>query len=329
MSRRGKDRDMAEKKAGREATKERIADARRAVVEQIIADMESGGFDWIRQWARVWGQRNGATGRVYAGGNQFHLAAVARFRGFDDPRWVTFKQAKEAGWKVKKGAKSAIVEKWKLAAFTEDRENAETGEAETFVRKVPRLMGWWNVFNACEVEGIPALEDPGLVDHGDDAALVLADEFIASSRCPVREMRTDTACYRPTADIVEVPLRGQFAAGQGFLRVLLHEMTHSTMAPLGRDGGAFFGTPEYAFEELVAELGSLYTAQAAGFDCVAMASAEAGDGFYRNHVAYLQSWLRALKDDPDTLFRAASKASAAADYHMERLEAARATSTAA
>jgi uncharacterized membrane protein YgaE (UPF0421/DUF939 family) len=35
---------------------------------------------------------------------------------------------------------------------------------------------------------------------------------------------------------------------------------------------------------------------------------------YENHAAYLQSWAKVLKDDPNELYRAASKAQEMADY---------------
>ena len=112
----------------------------------------------------------------------------------------------------------------------------------------------------------------------------------------------------------------ELAEDEGFLRVLLHEMSHSTMVPLARDPGGPFGSPGYAREELVAELGSMFAAADAGFDCAAMAAADPGEGYYGAHVGYLKSWMSALREDPGELFRAASKASAAADYLVGRLD---------
>lgn len=76
--------------------------------------------------------------------------------------------------------------------------------------------------------------------HAEDEAGRVADEFIESSRCPVRETASDEAFYSPGSDEVVVPMRGQFADNKGFLNVLLHEMTHSTGPELGRDMGGLF-----------------------------------------------------------------------------------------
>lgn len=297
---------------------EKVDEQRRAVVERVLADMSEKGVRWAENgWARVMSPRNAATGAAYKGGNRVHLAAVAAIRGYGDQRWMTFNQAREAGWRVRKGAKSCVVEKWKLFRFPAEGGEADGADEGGPFRAVPRCVGWWNVFNAEEVEGVPP-EAP-LRDAGPDAAGALADRFIASSRCPVSEEASDRAFYSPAADSVTVPLRAQFAEDEGFLRVLLHEMSHSTMVPLGRVPGGPFGSPGYAKEELVAELGSMFAAADAGFDCAAMASADPGEGYYGAHVGYLKSWMSALRDDPGELFRAASRASAAADYLVGRL----------
>lgn len=306
--------------AGKELP-ERVSDQRKLVVERIVHDMAEKGMSWpTNQWTKLISPKNAVTGAQYKGVNRLHLAAVAAIRGFEDRRWVTFNQAKKAGWKVKKGAKSSIVEKWKLYRYgggdSDGGDNEEPGVV------IPRCVGWFNVFNVEEIDGVPADEAAVLRgDVSDDAGLT-ADRFIASSRCPVNETASDQAYYSPSKDLVTVPKRVQFPSNEGFLRVLLHEMTHSTMKPLERPHGARFGTPEYAFEELVAELGSMFAATDAGFDCTALVAADAGELFYGAHVGYLKSWIQVLEDDPDELFKAAAKASAASDYLIERLDGA-------
>ena len=298
---------------------ERVEEQRLQVVEKVLADMSEKGVRWAENgWARRLSPVNAVTGDAYRGGNRVHLAAIAAIRGYGDQRWMTFNQARKAGWRVRKGARSCVVEKWKLLRFPAEGGGADGADEDGPYRAVPRCVGFWSVFNAEEVEGVPP-EAP-LRDAAPDAAGALADRFIASSRCPVAEAASDEAFYSPAADAITVPLRAQFAENEGFLRVLLHEMSHSTMVPLGRDPGGPFGSPGYAREELVAELGSMFAAADAGFDCAAMASADPGEGYYGAHVGYLKSWMAALREDPGELFRAASKASAAADYLVGRLD---------
>jgi antirestriction protein ArdC len=63
-----------------------------------------------------------------------------------------------------------------------------------------------------------------------------------------------------------------------------------------------FGSQEYAFEELVAEMN-------AAFCCASLGVVPTV-----RHADYLGSWLEVLREDNRAIFRAASQASKAADY---------------
>ena len=94
-------------------------------------------------------------------------------------------------------------------------------------------------------------------------------------------------------------------------------MTHSTGHPsaLAREMDTSFGGESYAQEELVAELGALFLSSDLGLQGLEMEGS-----FYDSHVCYLQSWLKALENDPSCLFRAASKAEKADAFIMERYD---------
>ena len=154
----------------------------------------------------------------------------------------------------------------------------------------------------------------------DSAPRVCGDDPIASSRCPVMESPAylGKAAYAPLADRILIAPRDTFRSDESFTRTLLHEMTHSTGHPsaLARSCNTNFGSPEYAKEELIAELGSLFMSADLGIQ-----SADMEGEFYENHVSYLKSWIGALEDDPDYLFKAASQADKASTYLKERYDA--------
>ena len=291
--------------------KEIVDDQRRAVVEKVIADMKRDGLRWSEPYLPSLSPRNPCSGTVYQGGNRLHLGFVGYSRGYGDSRWATFNQISDAGWKVKKGAKSAIIEKWKQFSFYKD--NEETDERE-LAGRFPKLMGYWRVFNADEIEGIPPEDKP---HHVSDRCSIIADNLIESSRCPVRESSVylGQAAYSPVTDRILIAPRKTFLSDESFTRVLLHEMTHSTGHPsaLGREMDTSFGSASYAQEELTAELGALFLSADLGIQGAQME----GD-FYESHVCYLQSWMAALDDDPSYLFKAASKAEKADTFIMER-----------
>ncbi|WP_083628213.1 ArdC family protein [Hornefia porci] len=287
---------------------------REEVVRKILRDMEENGLQWAAPYLPTLSPRNPVSGTVYRGCNRLHLAYVGYMRGIEDNRWCTFKQIRDKGWHLKGGSKAAIIEKWKDLPLT--GKNEDTGEDEV-VGHYLRMVGYWNVFNAGDIEGIPpATEGP---QHQSDYTAEIAENLIRSSRCPVSEssLYTGMAAYSPGRDCILIAPRDTFRSDESFTRTLLHEMTHSTGHPsaLNRECSVRFGSPEYAEEELVAELGSLFLSSDLGIQ-----NAEMEGDFYRNHVSYLQSWMKALKNDPAYLFKAAGKADKADTYIYNRYE---------
>lgn len=295
---------------------DRVSDQRNQIVDRVIADMEKGGFEWLKPWKDTAAPHNPLTGTTYKGGNRLHLAAMAMIRGYDDPRWVTFNQAKKAGWKIHKGAKSCVIEKWKMFAVKESDAKSENESDDPSVRHIPRCVGYWSVFNASEFDGVPPL--PKLARNNDTEIGSLVDEVISSSRCPVREAAGNIACYYPSTDVIDVPPRDSFNSNGAFLVTLLHEMGHSTGHPdaVGRPLSGKFGSQEYAYEELVAEFSSMFSASDLGLS----GDLDPDSKHYEQHVAYLQSWRQALNDDPGILFRASSAAEKATDSVIARYE---------
>ena len=70
---------------------------------------------------------------------------------------------------------------------------------------------------------------------------------------------------------------------------------------------AAFGSKNYSREELVAELGAAMLCTMTSLD---------SDKAFKNSVAYIQSWLKALKNDNKMIVWAASRAEKAARYIM-------------
>lgn len=284
---------------------EKVMDSRRELVEQFIARMEQGNIPWKRGWSRdALCYYNPISDCRYRGGNRLRLLSAVLEKGYQDPRWMTFKQAQAAGLQVRKGAKGVLCEKW---IFTQEKTVLnEQGEKVKETVKLDRpKVSYFIVFNGEEIEGIPPVSalNPDIEDD------VLADRLISVSECPVREMAQGKACYVPSEDVIWMPPRQMFSGMAEFNATLLHEMGHSTGHPsrLGRKIENKFGTPEYAREELRAELSSAFCGAELGID-----SGTVDD----NHAAYLQSWIQVLRKDPNELFRAAADAEMIADRIM-------------
>ena len=161
-----------------------------------------------------------------------------------------------------------------------------------------------------QIEGnYPKFELPTKLSH--DNLVEIANDLIASSRCPIKEVAQSRAYYSPSNDDITLPLRDSFSSSEDFLATLIHEMAHSTGEELGRQmstGGKM--SPEYAKEELVAELSSLFLKAELGI---------ANEGkHFENHSAYLNGWNSMLKSDPNELYRASKEADKACEFIMDR-----------
>ncbi|MFR6561169.1 MAG: zincin-like metallopeptidase domain-containing protein [Eubacterium ventriosum] len=82
----------------------------------------------------------------------------------------------------------------------------------------------------------------------------------------------------------------RFETEYDYMAILFHEAGHATghESRFNRQIANMFGSPEYAKEELRAEISSAFTAQAVGITYEQNSHME-------NHKAYIQSWISALK----------------------------------
>lgn len=274
------------------------------VTDRIIAEMEKGIIPWNKPWH---GSKNAAvsrsTGRPYSLLNQFLLGRPGEY--------ATFNQIKEAGGKVKKGEKSSVVVFWKQIKVKET-ENTPDGPVEK--EKLVPVLKYFNVFNLDQCENIePKYWKPEEVVHTDPIAE--AEDVVTGyiDRSGVKfqnDLLSDRAYYSPALDEVVVPMIDQYSDAAEYYSTTFHELTHSTghVSRLARFTGsaaaAAFGSKEYSKEELVAELGSCFLMNHCGIN---------SGTTERNSAAYLQSWLRALKNDPKMIVSAAGKAEKAVD----------------
>lgn len=304
----------------------KLDEAKAAMVKKILSDLEDKGADWVCSWVKTGGPQNPVTRTRYRGRNALLLLFAMELDELDDCRFMTFKQAKEAGYNVKKGCHGYPIERWReLWHDVRDPERRVKQPRNAAERQAyaddPNMCAKWlpvghfTVFNARDIEGIPPLETPCEKFAPQGAALV--DYLEQNGPCKVSELMQDRAYYSPLEDAITMPTRGQFQAPESMARILLHEMGHATgrRSRLDRPQLNEFGSPEYAKEELVAELSSIFTASALG---VSLGGAQdAGLDAWGNHVAYLRNWLQGLGDDAAAeIMRAATLAADASDWLM-------------
>lgn len=288
-------------------TRRKLVAARRdpyaEVTARIIAALERGTVPWRHPW-RARGLRNAVSHRPYRGINLLVLSLVSMEAGYDDARWLTFRQAEQLGGHVRRGQHGTRVVFWKWPAREEEREAGPDDERRGDAFPLMRL---YTVFNVAQCEGL-ALPD---AEAGEEFDPLEQAEAIVSGYAGGPEILHDAeaAYYVPVQDQVHLPPRGAFRDVDGYYATLFHELAHSTGHPsrLDREGyqeSAAFGSAVYSREELVAEFAAAFLCQEAGVDAARLDQS----------AAYIASWLRALEDDRRLAVAAAGQAQRAVDH---------------
>ena len=187
----------------------------------------------MRPWRRPWdpdragsgllAPRNGATGRRYRGINLVLLAMAGAASCAGDPHWLTYRQASERGWRVRRGERGTRVFFFRRLAVREGGGEEEgNGDGGGAPRHIPLLRAY-TVFHASQVEGIPALHAPAPEASWRTPDAV--DAIIRGSGIAVRE-GGGRAYYAPATDHVQMPPRGTFRSAADHAATLLHEAGH-------------------------------------------------------------------------------------------------------
>ena len=293
------------------------------VTDRIVEQMGKGIIPWHKPWACSFNPDemaiNYISRRPYSLINQFLLGKPGE--------WLTWKQIHDLKGNVKKGAKSGFVVFYTLADDKDEHGNPVV-DPETGKNKQHPLLRWYKVFHLDDTEGIetklvreePAEEEPKIAPI-EVAEKVIADYVERESKATgfkfQNDRLSDSAYYAPFRDEVVVPMLSQYAIPEEYYSTTFHELTHSTMHEKRCDRRAdnkvaAWGDSNYSREELVAELGSAMIINRIGIEV---------EKAFKNSVAYIQSWMKALKNDPKMIVWASSRAEKAAMYILNEEQA--------
>lgn len=266
------------------------------VTARMIEELEKGNIPWSKPWH---GTRHGAFNRVSKRSYSILNQCLLKHEG----EYASLKQWNSLGGKIRKGEKGEFVVFWKILRKTETGDDGEKREVT-----IPMLR-YYNVFHISQVEGVEPLSESEL---GEVNPIPEADEiihnYVAREGIKFEECITDEAYYAPMRDLVHVPAREQYSNANEYYSTTFHELVHSTghKSRLNRlTEKAAFGNEVYSKEELVAEIGSAGILNLLGIET---------KGTFRNSTAYIQSWIKALKNDVKLVVSASSKADKAIEY---------------
>jgi len=267
-------------------------DAYESITNRVIELIETHGSGWTKPW-RDTGLGGAAisvtTGDCYRGINRLLLWLSP----YSDSRWGTYKAWQAKGANVRKGEKGTQILFFKPLVIKQD---------DGTEKQIP-LAKIYTVFNAEQVEGCPELPQAEpltpteLIDN--------AEQFVRGVGANIN-LGGDNACYIPSLDQIKVPHPDQFDATESYYGTVLHELVHWTghKSRTDRNIANSYGSADYAFEELVAELGATFLCADLGVEQEPR----------EDHAQYLASWLRVLRDDKRAIVKAAKLAQEAADF---------------
>ncbi len=302
---------------------EKLTPQRKFLFDEVMKNLDEGAGIWKAGWSMPKVPESAITKKQYHGINNVTLSLVAMSRGYGDYRWVTFNQMQEKGWTFKtdeegnslgKGAGVSIeyfdlidkqtgkrLDKSVLDGMTIEEKN------DYFAQNVKPIRKFYRVFNGDVINGIPALEKTEINPMEKvDRVEQLLDYWNENEAKIV--YGGSQAYYRPKTDEIHLPSREKFFSMQEFYSTALHELGHSTghESRLNRNIENLFGTPDYALEELRAEIASMFIEQ----DLEIQVDAE----HKRNNTAYIAAWKKEIKDNPNALFTAITDADKIAKY---------------
>jgi antirestriction protein ArdC len=275
------------------------------VNKRITELLEEGTIPWRKSWRSTEGPRNLISKRPYRGINSFILNCSP----YESDYWLTYNQAKQKGGSVRKGQKASLVVFWKWLdrKDTDSSEGASSASPGSPTGKIPFLR-YYNVFSLDQCEGIEHPKEPEI--ENPFTPIEQAEQIIENMQCkPAIKYGGNRACYSPQLDYIQLPPKEAFKSAEQFYSTAFHELSHATghASRLGRKGilePSYFGSHDYSQEELVAEFGASMLSGVSGIEQQTI----------ENSAAYIQGWLKVLKQDKKYLVLAAAQAQKAADY---------------
>ena len=270
------------------------------VTNRIIEQLENNIVPWEKPWSSTLDSAfNRVSKKPYSILNQMLLKY--------DGEYASFKQWKDLGGHIRKGEKSEIVVFWKMYPIKEKQD-----DGTEIIKTIP-LLKYINVFHISQVDGVEPLKQKVTHDiEPIEKAEKLLNDYWNRENITIEHVKGDKAFYSPMFDKIQLPLFEQFKQSEEYYSTAFHESVHSTMKTSrcnrqeDRKGKVVsFGSEEYSKEELVAEVGSAQLMNIVGIETTKS---------FRNSTAYIQSWLKVLRNDNKFIVSASSKAEKAVNY---------------
>lgn len=269
---------------------------------------------------------NPVTKHTYTSINQLLLSYEMYQKNYSINNWMTFKQVTDLGGSIVKGEKSSsitfseviylnskgdkITPKEAKQAFSEAKAKDPTiSKYKEVGISTKRFLRYYAVFNVAQTKGLSKeISEPQLAKLSPKERSERADAIMQIHRIKIKHVAGNSAHFEMNNDVIQMPFIEQFSSTESYYATLFHEMIHWTghTKRLNRPMKTK-DTTDYAFEELIAELGSAFLC--AHFQLPASINST---------TAYIKSWLTALQNDHNYIIKAVSHAERAMNFLLEK-----------
>lgn len=303
--------------------------AREEIVKLFLDCLEKEDIPWHQGFMPSKTSFNPITKTVYKNSNRFILYMNEYVHQYKDPRWMTFKQASAAGYHIRKGEKGVPIEYWSIYD-SKEKKNLSFSDYQELLKNNPErqddirfISRVYTVFNAKQMDGIQPYADnlsnkkDGIDEHFSLPYYLLYRFGKSASLDIVEDNMVNTPFYSPLKDRVVVPNHHRYHTSDGFFSDAFHEIAHATShsSRLNRMVvSAHQDIERYAIEELKAEIASAFICHDIGI------IPQPHDDYIKNSQAYIQNWIKVIKDKPNALFSSIKEAEGISDYVMEKGE---------
>ena len=281
------------------------------VTKRILDNMIKGNIPWRQTYVKKKGEKspytNFVTGKAYSFLNCLLLGEPGEY--------ISFKQLKERGGRIRKGSKSRLVIYWGEFIPEKDKKKAKQLEEEgkSFEHLKVKFPKYYLVYNMDDVEGIdrPAPEETSTQEAEDPTAVarMVAGDYEINERLTVNSAPQNDPRYDIGDDTVFVPSLENYTYEEDWWASLFSGMVHSTAVEKRCDRTTelqkMLQGEVSVKEELIAEIGSSMILSACGLR---------RNETHQQIDAVCQKWIDAMNKDYRLIVTASYAAEKAAKY---------------
>jgi len=269
-------------------------------------------------WQKMFGENslpfNSSTNKRYKGINFLMLNYETQKKEYSQPIFASYKQWASLNAQVKKGSTGTPIVFYR--PIMKDSKIDPTKKVQAGC-----ILNYSKVFNIDQVDLSESKYTPPIFKTGKQYSITEIDTFVKATKVEIKHTKGKGCFYRESEDFINMELKSNFKdtkesdATVHYYSTLFHELTHSTKHEkrLNRKdkfaGEGFIdlvSNKSYAYEELIAEIGSILFSHEFNFTKT----------IRDNHAKYLNSWIQCLNNDYTFLTGATAQAQKAVDYFV-------------